>query len=105
MKKVLIICAAGMSSSVMAMKTTRWLNDNGHDISIDAIGVTEGNKMIESNEFDLFLISPQTRMYLKKFQETGKKSNKKVISIPPQAYVPIPQGIEKLGKVVLENLD
>ena len=33
MKKVLIICAAGMSSSLMAKKTTEFLNGKGHDYS------------------------------------------------------------------------
>ncbi|WP_370831561.1 PTS cellobiose transporter subunit IIB [Clostridium sp.] len=104
MKKVLIICAAGMSSSLMAKKATEFLKGNGHDIMVDAVSATEGNKMIESSDFDLFLVSPQTKMYYSKFAEIGKKVNKVVVSIPPQAYIPIPVGIEKMGKLILENL-
>ena len=104
MSKALIICAAGMSSSLMAKKTTEYLQGEGHDITIEAIGATEGNKVIESAAYDVYLVSPQTRMYFKQFEETGKKADRPVVQIPPQAYIPIPTGIQALAKVVLDNL-
>ncbi|API92143.1 MULTISPECIES: PTS cellobiose transporter subunit IIB [unclassified Virgibacillus] len=104
MKKVLIICAAGMSSSLMAKKTTEYLKNEGKDILVDAISATEGSKMIETSDFELFLISPQTKMYFKKLKETGDRVGKKVINIPPQAYVPIPMGVEKLANLILQEL-
>ncbi|GIO24113.1 PTS cellobiose transporter subunit IIB [Oceanobacillus sp. J11TS1] len=104
MKKVLIICAGGMSSSLMAKKTTEYLKNKGNDIEIEATGATEGNKKIEKGDFDLFLISPQTKMYYQKFKEAGDRVGKPVTNIPPQAYVPIPMGIEKLGDVILKEL-
>jgi PTS system cellobiose-specific IIB component len=104
MKKALIICAAGMSSSMMAAKTTDWFKQNGYDITMDAVGATEGAKWIETSDFDLFLVSPQTKMYLKTLQASGEKVGKPVISIPPQAYVPIPSGIKNMGELVLKNM-
>lgn len=104
MKKVIFICAAGMSSSMIAAKTTDWFKANGHEIIMDAVSVTEGRKMIESSDFDLFLVSPQTRMHLAKFQESGDKVGKKVVSIPPQAYVPIPSGIKNMAELVMKEL-
>ena len=104
MAKALIICSAGMSSSLMAKKTTEYLQGEGHDITIEAVGATEGNKVIESAAYDVYLISPQTRMYFKQFEETGKKADRPVVQIPPQAYVPIPTGIQALAIVVLDNL-
>ena len=32
------------------------------------------------------------------------KYNKPIVNIPPQAYVPIPMGIDKLSNVILENI-
>lgn len=58
-----------MSSSLMAKKTTEFLKTKGLEIEVDAVSANEGNKMIEKNEFDLFLISPQTKMYFQKFKE------------------------------------
>jgi len=104
MKKVLIICAAGMSSSMMAKKTIEYFKSNGDDIEMDAVSATEGKKMIENTDYDLFLVSPQTKMYLKSFQDLGSKIGKKVVPIPPQAYVPIPMGIEKMARLVKENI-
>ncbi len=104
MKKALIICAAGMSSSLMAKKTTEFLKAKGYEIEVDAVSANEGNKMIEKNEFDLFLISPQTKMYFQKFKEAGERVGKPVVNIPPQAYIPIPMGVEKLGNLILQEL-
>ena len=104
MTKALIICAAGMSSSLMAKKTTEYLQGQGQDITVEAIRATEGNKVIESATFDLYLISPQTRMYFKQFADLGERVGRPVVQIPPQAYVPIPTGVAALAKVVTDNL-
>lgn len=104
MKKALIICVAGMSSSMMAAKTTAWLKERGEDIMIDAVGVSEGKRMIESSDFVLFLISPQTKMYFEQLKEAGARVSKPVVLIPPQAYIPIPSGIQNLGEFVLKEI-
>ena len=104
MKKALIICAAGMSSSMMASKETELFKDKGEDIMVDAVSATEGDKMIKNSDFDLFLISPQTTMFLDKFVKLGKTVDKPVVSIPFQAYVPIPSGIQNLAGLIEENI-
>lgn len=104
MTKALIICAAGMSSSLMAKKTTEFLKSKGHDIEVDAISATEGGKAIAGADFDLYLVSPQTKMFFKQFQEAGQKVDKPVVQIPPQAYIPIPMGIEKMANLITETL-
>lgn len=104
MKKVLIICAAGMSSSLMAKKTTEFFKAKGQDIEVDAVSANEGSKMIEKGDFDLFLVSPQTKMYYQKLKEAGDRVGKPVVNVPPQAYVPIPMGVEKLGNLILQEL-
>ena len=104
MAKALIICAAGMSSSLMAKKTTEFLKSKRHDIEVDAISATEGGKAIAAAEFDLYLISPQTKMYFKQFEDAGAKVGKPIVQIPPQAYIPIPMGIEKMANLILEKI-
>lgn len=68
MKKALIICAAGMSSSMMASKTTDFFKQKREEVLVDAVSATEGDNMIKNSDFDLFLISPQTTMFLDKFK-------------------------------------
>ncbi|MBP2620188.1 PTS cellobiose transporter subunit IIB [Streptococcus panodentis] len=104
MAKALIICAAGMSSSLMAKKTTEFLKNKGEDIEVDAISATEGGKAIAAADFDLYLISPQTKMYYKQFEEAAAKVGKPIAQIPPQAYIPIPMGIEKMASLIKENI-
>lgn len=104
MKKVLIICASGMSSSLMAKKTTEFLQANGNEVKIDATSANEGGKLIESSDYDLFLVSPQTKMYYQNLKAAGDRVGKPVINIPPQAYTPIPMGIEKLANLILQEL-
>lgn len=104
MKKVLIICAGGMSSSMIAKKTEDLLTSQGHEISMTARGVTEGELLIRDASYDAYLISPQTKMYLKKFQALGAEVDRKVAPIPPQAYIPVPMGIEKMAKLVVEQV-
>ncbi|MFU2181107.1 PTS cellobiose transporter subunit IIB [Streptococcus pluranimalium] len=104
MTKALIICAGGMSSSLIAKKTQTLLAEQGHDIEMNAVGVPEGGKKINGAEYDLYLISPQTKMHYKQFEEAAKKVGKPIVQIPPQAYIPIPMGIEKMAKLVLDNI-
>lgn len=104
MKKALIICAAGMSSSMMAAKTTEYFKKNGLDIEVDAVSATEGDRMIKESDFNIFLISPQTSMYLDKFKKLGETVNKPVVGIPFQAYVPVPSGIEMLANIIKDSV-
>ncbi|WP_233879499.1 PTS cellobiose transporter subunit IIB [Virgibacillus halodenitrificans] len=101
MKKVLIICAAGMSSSLMAKKTTEYFKSKEKNIEVDFTTVSEGGKMIGSGKFDMYLVSPQAKMHYKNLKEAGERVEKPVVNIPPQAYVPIPMGVEKLGNLIL----
>jgi cellobiose PTS system EIIB component len=105
MKKALIICAAGMSSSLMAKKVTEYFASKGKTISVDAVSATEGGNMIQNSDFSLFLISPQTMMMLEKFKKLGEEVGKPVVSIPFQAYIPVQSGIEQLAKLVDENIN
>lgn len=104
MKKVMLICNAGMSSSLMAKKATEYLQKEGHDIQIDATTVSIGDKPFLSDEYDLILISPQVRMKYDEFAAKAEKYNKKIAQVTFQAYAPIPSGIEAMAQLVLNNL-
>lgn len=104
MKKVMLICNAGMSSSVMAKKTTKYLQDKGEDIHIDSTTVASVDKVFSSDEYDLILISPQIRMKFDEFSQRAEKINKKIAQVTFNAYAPIPSGIEAMANIVLENI-
>lgn len=104
MKKALIICAAGMSSSMVAKKATDYFKEKGKDIELEATTASQGAKTIAKDEFDLYLVSPQTKMYFESLEKSANKVDKPIVNIPAQAYVPIPMGTEKLAKLVEENI-
>lgn len=105
MKKALIICAGGMSSSMIAMKTQELLQKQGYDVVMDARGTQGGKLEIENKTFDLYLISPQTKMYFKMLKETADANGMKIAQIPPQAYIPVQVGIEKMAALVKAELN
>lgn len=104
MKKVMLICNAGMSSSVMAKKTTKHLQDKGEEIHIDSTTIASVDRVFSSDEYDLILISPQIRMKFDEFSQRAEKNNKKIAQVTFNAYAPIPSGIEAMANIVLENI-
>ena len=104
MKKALIICAAGMSSSLIAAKASEKLKEMGEDIIVDAVSANFGEEKIKQKEFDLYLVSPQTKMMLAKFEEYAKNVGVKVVLIPFDHYIPIPMAIKKFAKLVVDNI-
>ena len=105
MKKILIICAAGMSSSLLAKKVTDFCKSQGKEFELDAVSATQGAATIAKDEYDFYLVSPQTKMYFDNLKKNADAVNKPIANIPPQAYVPIPMGIEKLVKLIEDQLN
>ena len=100
MKKALIICAAGMSSSLIAKKTTDFFAEKNLPIHVDATTVPTAPEAIERNDFDLYLLSPQARLNYDKLSGKVEAHDKKLINIPPTAYVPTEKGITEIAKIV-----
>lgn len=74
MKKALIICAGGMSSSVIAKKTTESLQGKGNEIQVDATSQSQGANTIAKDEYDLYLVSPQTKMYFDSLEKVQRNT-------------------------------
>lgn len=73
-------------------------------IELDATSASQGAATIAKDEYDLYLVSPQTKMYFANLEKAAIKYQRPIVNIPPQAYVPIPMGIEKLAAVVEQNI-
>ncbi|AUT06039.1 MULTISPECIES: PTS cellobiose transporter subunit IIB [Streptococcus] len=105
MKKVMIFCNAGMSSSLMAKKASDLLKVKGKDIHVDATTTSDSKNIVNKDEYDLYLVSPQTKMYFKPITEYAKLHHKPVDNIPFNAYIPTPAGLEKLTGIILSHID
>ncbi|MER2061819.1 MAG: PTS cellobiose transporter subunit IIB [Aerococcus urinaeequi] len=102
MKKALIVCAGGMSSSLVAKKATALFQTQGTDIEVAATSIYAGQKekAIEEDQFDLYLVSPQTRMYFDNLAKFAHRMAKPIVKIPPQAYVPLPKQTQMLADLI-----
>lgn len=104
MKKVLIICAAGMSSSLIAKKTTDFFAEKNIPIELDATTVSKAPQLIERDEFDFYLVSPQAKMSYDKLAKDAERIGKPIDNIPPTSYIPTEAGITNIAKQVFTQL-
>lgn len=100
MKKVSIFCAGGLSSSLIAKEAAKLFQTESKDIAVDATSVTLGQKMIEAGEYDLYLVSPQVRMYYDRLAKIAGRMDRKIDQIPAQAYVPLPKQTRMLTDLI-----
>lgn len=104
LKKVLIVCAGGMSSSIIAKKATALFQSAGKAIQVDATSINAGQKAIEKDQYDLYLVSPQTRMYFDHLAKFASRMEKPIAKIPPQTYVPLPKQMQELVDFIEEQI-
>ncbi len=83
--KVLLVCVAGMSTSLLVEKMKKEAARRGmEDIEIKAESVEVLDKVID--KYDYILLGPQARFKEKAVAELCKTHSKKYIIIPPQIY-------------------
>ncbi len=59
MKKILLVCSAGMSTSLLVTKMNTAAKEMGVEVQIDALPVSECSTKID--EVDIVLLGPQVR--------------------------------------------
>ncbi|CUN95549.1 PTS sugar transporter subunit IIB [Clostridium sp. NSJ-49] len=62
MKKILLVCEAGMSTSILLSKMREYVKVKKVDIDIKALPITECEEVI--NDVDIVLLSPQVRFQM-----------------------------------------
>lgn len=68
MKKILLICNAGMSTSVIVKKMLEHAKSRGIEVQIDAIGDGADEKKL--SEADVVLLGPQVRYLRSKLEQS-----------------------------------
>lgn len=59
--KVLLICYAGMSTSLLVSKLQKTVESKGLDYEFEAIGTLDFDDYYEENQVDFILMGPQAR--------------------------------------------
>lgn len=66
MKKIVLMCNAGMSTSILVSKMRNAALEKGYDCVIEACSVQEAKD--KASDADIVLLGPQVRFELKKVQ-------------------------------------
>lgn len=82
MKKILLICSAGMSTSLLVTKMQKAATDRGLDLDISATG--SGTYKDIAKNADVILLGPQVRFMMR--EVTSAIPNKPIEVIDMRAY-------------------
>ncbi len=81
MKKILLACNLGMSTSLLVERMKTYANKQGIECQIEAMAVSAAQKVV--GEWDVCLIGPQVRYT---FASMKKASSTPVVVIDTRAY-------------------
>ncbi|MCF7483850.1 PTS sugar transporter subunit IIB [Vibrio sp. J1-1] len=84
MKKILLCCSAGMSTSMLVKKMEQAAVEQGIECKIDALSVSSFESAIR--EYDVCLLGPQVRFQLEEMKKVTDEIGINIAAIPPQTY-------------------
>lgn len=84
MKNIILICASGMSTSIMVKKMREVAEQKGLDAQVSAMGFAELEEYAPNNKIDCLLLGPQISYMAKEIKE--KYSDIPSMVIPPVLY-------------------
>lgn len=70
MKKILLVCNAGMSTSMLVQRMEKYANENSIDIIVEAVPLTKGEAC--AKEWDIVMLGPQVRHCLSQLEKKLK---------------------------------
>lgn len=83
--KILLMCAAGMSTSLLVTRMEKYAREKGYtDLVIAAEPVEDLDRHVDS--YDVFLLGPQVRYKEEWVKEVVEAKGKKYGNIPLQVY-------------------
>ena len=68
-KHIMLVCSAGMSTSLLVTKMQKAAAEKEVDVNIFAVGASAVDEHIAKNEVDMMLIAPQVRFMTGQLEE------------------------------------
>ncbi|MCE0802118.1 PTS sugar transporter subunit IIB [Buttiauxella sp. S04-F03] len=96
MKNILLVCAAGMSTSMLVKRMKEHAAANNVEVNINALAISEAKDRIKKNEADIVLLGPQVRFQKGEIEEIAQGKI-------PVAVIDMKHYGQMDGKTVLEN--
>ena len=67
-KTIMLVCAAGMSTSLLVNKMKKSAEDKGFDADIFAVSAGEADEYLANKNVDVLLLGPQVRFMKSQFE-------------------------------------
>lgn len=99
--KILLVCNAGMSTSMLVQRMQKAAQEQGIDLKITAMGVTAAER--ELNDWDVVMLGPQVRHNLKALQAKGSKTPIEVIDMRDYGLMNGANVLKKAIEVIEKN--
>ncbi|GEN51694.1 PTS sugar transporter subunit IIB [Alkalibacterium pelagium] len=68
-KTIMLVCSAGMSTSLLVSKMKQAATEKGFEAKIFAVSANEADSYLENGEVDVMLLGPQIRFMRRQFEE------------------------------------
>lgn len=69
---ILLVCAAGMSTSMLVKRMKEYAVISGLDVNINALAISEAKEKIINNEADIVMLGPQVRFQKHEVEEAAE---------------------------------
>lgn len=96
MKNILLVCAAGMSTSMLVKRMKEHAATGSIAVNINAMAISEAKEIIKKNEADVILLGPQVRFQKKEIEDIAQGKI-------PVAVIDMKHYGQMDGKSVLES--
>lgn len=85
-KTIMLVCSAGMSTSLLVSKMNKSAEENGIDAEVFAAGVNEVEEKLAENDVNVLLLGPQVRYKKAEYEEVVEGKNIPVEVVNMQDY-------------------
>lgn len=84
MKKILLCCVSGMSTSMLVNRMRAVAKEKNVPVEIDAVGIEKFEESIKV--YDIALLGPQIKFKFSEFEKLANAANKKIMVIDSIDY-------------------
>ena len=74
-KTIMLVCSAGMSTSLLVTKMQKSAEEKGIESEIFAVSASEADQQIETKKVDVLLLGPQVRFMKAQFEKKLEPKN------------------------------
>lgn len=85
-KTIMLVCSAGMSTSILVKKIEEEAASKNLDRSVFAVSTTEADENIDKGNIDVLLLGPQVRFQKESYEEKAQSVGTKIAVIPMTDY-------------------